>query len=197
MRIVHFLLASSLFLLLSCAGPSTQQAEDDAQSKPSLSVEEQAFMDNLRTLCGKSFLGEETYMAEGRESWAHKKFVMHVTICEDNRIHIPFHLDDDHSRTWMFLVEDGRLRFRHDHRHPDGSPEDLTLYGGYADGAGTAFIQHFPADAYTVKILQDTLGRQWDIAMADNLSIMTYQLRYDKKLVFEASFDLLNPIQME
>ncbi len=49
-------------------------------------------------------------MAEGRESWAHMEFIMHVTLCEDDRIFVPFHLDDDHSRTWMFLVEDGKMR---------------------------------------------------------------------------------------
>ena len=133
-------------------------------------------------------------MAPGRESWADKDFVMHVVLCEEDRVHIPFHLDDDTSRTWMFLVEDGRLRFRHDHRHPDGTPEESTLYGGYSDGTGTAFAQYFPADQYTIELLVDTLNRQWNIILDENLQNFSYQLQYHGEIVFRADFDLSNPI---
>lgn len=184
-------------MMMACGGPSEPASEEATTAPPVLSEAEQSFMANLLSLCGKSFQGEETFMAEGRESWADKLLVMHVAYCDEDEVRIPFHVDDDHSRTWIFMTEDGRLRFRHDHRHADGTPEDLTLYGGYANGEGSRFIQHFPADAYTVRMLQDTLGRQWDIAFADNMSIMTYQLRYDNELMFEASFDLLNPIESE
>lgn len=155
---------------------------------------ERAFLDNLASICGKSFRGEETYMAPGRESWAEKDFVMHVTVCEDDRVHIPFHLDNDQSRTWMFLMEDKGLRFRHDHRHEDGTPEDQTLYGGYADGTGTEFQQNFPADDYTIELLDDTLGREWRVILDEDMSTFTYQLHYSSELMFEAQFDLTNPV---
>jgi len=87
----------------------------------------------------------------------------------------------------MFLAEDQGLRFRHDHRHKDGTPEDQTLYGGYADGSGTAFIQRFPADDYTNAMLDDDHARQWNIVLAEDLSTMTYQLLYQRELIFEAN----------
>lgn len=183
-----------LMLMFACDNPATKESEPKQDAENMLSEQEQTFFDHLRALCGNSYAGEETFMAEGRESWAHYDFIMHVTVCTDNRVHIPFHLSDDHSRTWLFLIEDGKLRFRHDHHHEDGTPEDQTLYGGYASGKGTAFVQHFPADEYTVELLQDTLGRQWDIRLEENLSRMTYQLRYHGELVFEAAFDLTGPI---
>ena len=134
-------------------------------------------------------------MAEGRDSWAHMDFVMHVTVCEEDRVYIPFHLDEDQSRTWMFLVEDGRLRFRHDHRYPDGTPEERTLYGGYADGTGTVFRQHFPADEYTIELLHDTLNRQWNVVMDEEMTNFSYQLQYHGEIVFQADFDLTQPLE--
>jgi hypothetical protein len=95
----------------------------------------------------------------------------------------------------LFLIEDGRLRFRHDHRHEDGTPEDLTLYGGYSDGTGTAFVQYFPADDYTIELLQDTLGRKWAIVLNEELTTMKYQLWYHDKVVFEGAFDIANPVE--
>lgn len=192
--------AISLFIFLlafaAFGNAPTENKNDEVPKVPELSQSEQAFMGHLRSLCGKSFAGEETFMADGRESWSHFDFVMHVTVCEADRVHIPFHLSDDHSRTWMFLAEDGRLRFRHDHRHADGTPEDQTLYGGYADGNGTPFVQHFPADDYTVKHLNDTVGRKWTVILAEDLSSMKYQLSYSDELIFEGTFDLTNPIEI-
>ena len=40
----------------------------------------------------------------------------------------------DNSSTWMFPVEDGRLRFRHEHRHDDDTPDEITMHDGYGNG---------------------------------------------------------------
>ncbi len=188
------LMLAIAIIATSCTQRSTGEKTGESAHQPVLSENEQAFLDNLASLCGNSFAGQETYIAPGRESWAEKKFIMHVTVCEPQAVHIPFHLDQDHSRTWMFLAEDQGLRFRHDHRHEDGTPEDQTLYGGYADGSGTAFVQRFPADDYTNAMLSDDHARQWNIVLAEDLSTMTYQLLYQGELIFEAQFDLSRPI---
>ncbi|MBW6535518.1 MAG: hypothetical protein K0B11_10945 [Mariniphaga sp.] len=155
---------------------------------------EKAFLNNLTGLCGKSFRGKETYTAPGRDSWADKDFVMHVTVCEEDKVYIPFHLGEDHSRTWMFIMEGQRLRFRHDHRHEDGTPEELTMYGGYSDGTGTGYKQKFPADDYTIKLLDDNASREWRVILAEDISTFTYQLLYNGEVVFSAEFDLTRPI---
>lgn len=159
-----------------------------------ISDNQMAFLKNLASLCGKSFSGKETFTKDGRASWAHRKFVMHVTVCDDSKVHIPFHLDEDKSRTWMFIMEEHGLRFRHDHRHEDGTPEEQTLYGGYANDNGTAYEQHFPSDEYTNNMLGDGVPRQWNVILADDLSTFKYQLHYGGELVFEAEFDLKNPL---
>ena len=154
---------------------------------------EKAFLNNLAGFCGKSFRGKETYTAPGRDSWADKDFVMHVTVCEQDKVFIPFHLGEDHSRTWMFFMEGEKLRFRHDHRHEDGTPEELTMYGGYSDGSGTEYMQKFPADDYTQNLLDDNDTREWRVILAEDLSTFTYQLLYNGEVVFSAEFDLTRP----
>ncbi len=185
--------------LFSCRAPAGKESQTTVNNTKTSEVSalpetQQAFLDNLAGLCGKSFTGKETYSKSGRDSWADRKMVMHVTVCDDSGVQIPFHMDEDKSRTWMFLAEDGKLRFRHDHRHEDGTPEDLTLYGGYADGNGTALKQFFPADDYTIDLLTDTLGRRWEVSISDDLSTFSYQLHYSGELMFEAQFDLTKPI---
>ncbi len=170
--------------------------EKDTEEKV-LTFEERGFLNNLASLCDKSFEGQQIYMEESRESWEDKKFVMHVTICEDDRVHIPFHLDDDHSRTWMFFIDDKGLRFRHDHRYEDGTPEEKTLYGGYADGKGTQFRQQFPIDQYSIELLDDhDKMRQWNIKLAEDMSTFSYKLLYYGEVVFQADFDLTKPINV-
>ncbi len=196
-----FQLIAIATLLVSCGQGQREssQGHDEMVDRlealeSSLSEPEINFLDNLAGLCGKSFRGKETYSAPGRESWVEKDFVMHVTVCEDDRVYIPFHLDEDQSRTWMFLATEKGLRFRHDHRHEDGTPEELTMYGGYSDGKGTGYRQNFPADEYTINLLEDTLGREWRIILTDDLSSMIYQLHYSGQLMFAAEFDLTEPI---
>ena len=133
-------------------------------------------------------------MKEGRESWAQFPFRMFVTRCDNQEIHIPFHVGENKSRTWMFIVEEGRLRFRHDHRHEDGTPEDMTLYGGYANDKGTPFRQEFPADDYTINIHPRSEGSIWVVELAQDMSSFNYQLHHNGELLFHAKFDLTKEI---
>lgn len=197
MRIKFIIILSLLAIIYTGCGTSSNKNNDGSLSSDAfeeLSEKERAFMNNVASLCGKSFYGREVYVQPGRESWANKILFMTVSLCEDSLIHIPFHIDNDKSRTWMLMADNGKLRFRHDHRHEDGTPEDQTLYGGYSDGSGDAFKQYFPADDYTRKLLTDTLDRQWNIILSEDLSKMSYQLQYRGEIVFMADFDLTAPI---
>jgi hypothetical protein len=189
------ILMSGLLIMTGCVSPE-KRAKEDTKSDEIIQDDtgQLAFLANLAAFCGKSFEGREVFMAEGRESWADKQFIMHVTVCEFGMVHIPFYLDDDHSRTWMFFIEDGKLRFRHDHRHADGTPEDVTLYGGYADSSGDAYCQNFPADEYTCDMLPNSCTAEWRVKLSDDLSTFRYMLFSDGELFFEAAFDLSNPM---
>jgi hypothetical protein len=198
MRLKLFIILCLMVFLYAGCGSSPRNDESNqtlsTNAFSDLSEKERAFMTNLATLCGKSFYGREVYVQPGRESWSNKVLFIKVELCEDSRIHIPFHVDEDKSRTWMLLTDNGKLRFRHDHRHDDGTPEDQTLYGGYSDGSGDAFKQYFPADEYTRELLTDTLNRQWNIILSQDLSKLSYQLQYHGEIVFMVDFDLTSPM---
>ncbi len=185
-----------LMLFVSACGPRTQPSEDRAELPPDQLISEthQAFFDNLASLCGKSFAGKQIYRSHHASGWAHLDMVMHVNVCENDQILIPFHVGEDRSRTWMFLVEDGMLRLRHDHRYPDGTPEEESLYGGYADNRGTAFVQHFPADEYTAGLIDDGGGNVWTIMIDEAFTTYTYRLERDGEKRLRVDFDLTKPL---
>ncbi len=180
----------TLWVLVACG----QRSAPPEVGTELTNLQEKAFLNHLAGLCGLSFEGQQLYMREGRESWEDKHFVMHVTVCEDDRVYVPFHLDDDHSRTWMFLVEEGRLRFRHDHRDPDGTPQRSTMYGGYSDGQGSEFVQYFPADDYTIDNRISSANSIWIVELAEDLSTFSYSLVAGETLIFKGEFDLTKPI---
>ncbi len=191
-----FILLSAL--VLSACGPRQQGEEEAAAGQLTttglLSETHQEFFRNLQGLCGKSFRGEQIFRSHHAPGWEEYEMVMHVEVCEEGRILIPFHLGEDRSRTWMFLVEDGSLRLRHDHRHPDGTPEDESLYGGYADDTGTAFVQHFPADLYTAELIDGGGGNIWTIGFDEALTRFTYRLERDGEKRLRVDFDLTEPL---
>lgn len=193
-----FLITAIAFLTFAC-GPRTQTGEETTETLHAVETTvgsgltsgvHREFLNNLATLCGQSFEGEQIYRSHHGAGWGDLDLVMHVTVCEDDRVLIPFHVGEDKSRTWMFLVEEGRLRFRHDHRHPDGTPEDETLYGGYADDNGTAFAQYFPADDYTGQLIDGGAGNLWTVMISKDLSTFTYMLERDGEKRFRLDFDL-------
>jgi hypothetical protein len=82
----------------------------------------------------------------------------------------------------------------HDHRHPDGSPEDVSLYGGYADSMGTPFTQNFPADPFTCEQYPTSCNATWTVSISPDLTTFSYQLKNFGELLFKADFNLANPL---
>jgi hypothetical protein len=185
------LFSAMIFMFTSCA--QVRQTDDRATQLES--EHHQAFLGNLASLCGKSFKGKQVYRSHHGASWAEKTMIMHVAECQEGHIYIPFHIDDDTSRTWMFLVEDGKLRFRHQHLHEDGTHEDDSMYGGYADDRGDAFTQYFPADEFTAGVIEEGGGNLWIVNMDEELNYFSYRLDRDGEKRFEIVFDLNNPIE--
>jgi hypothetical protein len=192
-----FILPLMFFFLVAC-GP--QQSRDDQREETSnrlTSEVHQAFFDNLSALCGNAYAGRQEYRSPHGESWAGRTMIMYVDVCENDFIHIPFHVDDDWSRTWMFIIEDGRLVFRHQHLHEDGTPEDGSMYGGYANQEGTSFVQYFPADDFTATVIEGGGGNVWTVTIDEEFRFFSYRLDRDGEKRFEIVFDLENPLDRQ
>lgn len=166
----------------------------DWQASPTVGFtksDQEVFFERFMQIEGKKFAGQQVFIHESMESWQGLDLVMHVREFHPDVVYIPFHVGENTSRTWaLYRDNNNRLRFRHDHRHPDGTPESLTLYGGYHNHDGNSLMQVFPADDYTCNIHPGLCDNEWTLRFNENMTVFSYLLRKDGELVFQADFDL-------
>lgn len=158
-----------------------------------------AFLAHLATLCGTAYPGKivANEPANPDDQFAGKALVMHVRDCSPTRIAIPFHVGDDHSRTWIITRTPTGLRLEHDHRHADGSPDELTLYGGDTRGPGNANRLEFPINSSTTALftrldLAASLTNTWALELYPGKRFV-YELARPGRL-FRVEFDLTSPV---
>ncbi len=153
-----------------------------------------AFWGNLQTLCGQAFEGELITHPEGETGFVDQRLIMHVRDCHEDWIRIPFMVGDDRSRTWLITREDGRIQLKHVHRHEDGSPDEVSMYGGKASNRGQATTQYFPADEQTRQMIDAAFSNVWVIEVQPQQTF-TYGLwRLGTPRVFQIDFDLTRPV---
>lgn len=162
-----------------------------------------AFLAALSSLCGKAYAGRvvanEPAAAPGAppDPFEGKALVMHVRECTPHQVRVPFHVGDDHSRTWVITRTLDGLRLKHDHRHEDGAPDVLTMYGGDTTTPGTAQRQEFPADAESKALferqgLKASMTNVWAIELEPGRRYV-YELARPGRL-FRVEFDLAKPV---
>ena len=120
------------------------------------------FWNNLQKHCGKAYEGS-LVLPENDPAFGGKRLTMHVRSCSANEIKVPFFVGDDKSRTWVFTLKDGLITLKHDHRHEDGSEDEVTQYGGSASNTGSATTQVFPADQFTASLLPRAASNVWSV----------------------------------
>jgi hypothetical protein len=153
-----------------------------------------AFWTSLQKLCGRAFAGTVQAAPADDTTFKDKELVMHVRACENDRIRIPFFVGDDRSRTWVLTRRKDRILLKHDHRHEDGTPDKVTMYGGWTTSGGAAERQMFPADQQTVEILPAAAANVWWIEIVDG-QYFTYNLRrLGTERYFSIRFDLAKEI---
>lgn len=159
------------------------------------------FLGNLRALCGQAFAGRivaNEPPSTTPDPFEGKQLVMHVRECADAQVKVPFHVGDDHSRTWVLTRVGGQLRLKHDHRHVDGSPDAVTMYGGDTVAEGTPLRQEFPVDAGSVAMferegLAASVTNVWAMELDPGRNFV-YELSRPGGRLFRVEFDLSNPV---
>ncbi|KRG79388.1 hypothetical protein ABB30_01005 [Stenotrophomonas ginsengisoli] len=164
-----------------------------------------AFLAALASECGKAFAGRivANEPATGQpDAFEGKALIMHVRGCDKpaEELRVPFHVGDDHSRTWVITRTDGGLRLKHDHRHSDGSEDVQTMYGGDSVAAGTAIRQEFPVDAYSIELferegLQQSTSNSWAMEIEPGKRFL-YELSRPSGRLFQVEFDLSQPVAL-
>ena len=157
------------------------------------------FFNNLSKLCGKSFAGKVISSDPQDADWAKETLVMHVRDCSDQEIKIPLHVGENRSRTWIVSKTDNGLRLKHDHRHEDGKPDEVTMYGGDTEALGSHSRQAFPVDQFSKDMfvregLDVSVTNIWTLTLDDDSSF-TYALARENR-DFRAEFDLTKPVKM-
>jgi hypothetical protein len=175
------------FLASACGRP--------AESNILPSTPQDTFWNSIQQLCGRAYEGR---LAEGSPTdtiFETHRLVMHVRQCGASEVRIPFHVGNDHSRTWILTRLNGSIRLKHDHRHADGSEDEITQYGGDTADEGTAERQEFPADAFTAGLVPAAATNVWTIEVVPGV-VFAYALRREgSDRRFRVEFDLKREVE--
>ncbi|WP_245584988.1 hypothetical protein [Psychroserpens burtonensis] len=151
------------------------------------------FWNTLQSHCGKAYQGQLELPKEDKD-FGGKQLVMHVRKCTDKEIKIPFFVGEDKSRTWILSYDDNQMTLIHDHRHKDGTKDDVNFYGGITTNTGKADIQIFSADKHTQKMIPAAATNVWWITIDE--TTFTYNLRrFGTDRVFKVVMDLTQTIK--
>jgi hypothetical protein len=167
------------FLFISCSSEQNTQRN---------------FLANYSDYCGYAYKGQTNFVdLAGGDLFENAELTVIFRDCEEGIVRMPFHVDDDTSRTWIVQMTPQGLHLSHDHRYEDGSQHEANFYGGYADGEGNVMVQYFPSDWRTIR---DRPARQANLwAKEFDLAEMKYYYRLylNDELRLEAEFDLSDP----
>lgn len=166
-----------LVLLIAAYACSNAALADDASN---------AFFHSLERLCGARFEGAMTFPSTGQDDFAGKLLVAEFNSCTTSEIRIAFAVGDDTSRTWIISRTAGGLQLQHDHRHPDGTEDAISMYGGEALPDGTASEQSFAADAHTKQLIPAAATNVWTLRLGKDDQTLVYDLQRDGKPRFTA-----------
>lgn len=187
------------FSIMGCGSPDSEKEEnllisDEVEVLGSTEIQQQ-FLSNLRQLCGNTYLGEPVYPLDDPEHpFYDQPILVSFSVCEENRVHMPLQVGENTSRTWELTLSEEGLLLKHNHRHEDGTVEDLSMYGGWATDEGTEWNQFFPADEETAEMLPEAATNVWNMVIRPDEGIFEYILHRHGNLRFHAVIDISEPI---
>ncbi|MFT5210312.1 MAG: hypothetical protein ACI9CE_002037 [Flavobacterium sp.] len=164
---IHFLKSLIVLALVILAAVAPARAEQQAH----------LFFDQLASLCGSQYVGEMTFPTEGQDSFKGKELMAYIKQCDGEQIRIPFAVGDDTSRTWVFTKTEKGVKLKHDHRHADGSVDEVSNYGGDSNSSGSVLSQSFPADEFTQALIPAASTNVWSITLSSDHKKMIYHLK--------------------
>ncbi len=183
-----------LLLAGGCGGDDASREPADAALVEAQGPQDR-FWTSLASLCGQAFPGTLLEDTSGGGLFEGQDLVMHVRECFDDEIRVPFHVGENRSRTWIFTRTAEGIRLKHDHRHEDGSEDEVTQYGGDTADEGTDMRQEFRADAYTAELIPAAATNVWTVEIHPG-DMYAYALRRegtDRRVRVE--FDLTRPVE--
>ena len=193
---VACLMCAAVFIV-ACSG---EQAPDQGPGTDTAPVD--AFMARIAGHCGQAFAGRilTDVPQQDDNAFTGQELTMHVRECSENELKIPFHVGEDRSRTWILTRTADGLRLKHDHRHEDGSPDAVTMYGGDTAEAGSAVRQEFPVDQESIAMferegLSASVINVWAMEIEPGERFVYELARPGTERLFRVEFDLSTPVE--
>jgi len=178
-----------LAVLITSCNSNSDQKPSESENVVSVSSES-AFFQSLAERCGDVYYGNSVYPDDPNHELYGAELKMTIESCTENEIRIPFQVNEDRSRTWILTLSDEGLLFKHDHRHEDGTPHDLTNYGGWAANGGSPTKMSFPADSETAEMLPEAATNVWTMELDLENNQFTYFLERHSQPRYRAAFSL-------
>lgn len=182
-------IALILAVLITACNSSSEHQPSETENIVSVSSES-AFFQSLAQRCGDVYYGDSVYPDDPEHELYGAKLKMTIESCTENEIRIPFQVNEDRSRTWILTLSDEGLLFKHDHRYEDGTPHDLTNYGGWASVGGSPTKISFPADSETAEMLPEAATNVWTMELDLDNNQFTYFLERHSQPRYKAAFSL-------
>jgi hypothetical protein len=186
-------------LLTGCATPVGIRVHNRANlaTVPAPDAAQSAFFAKLSTQCGATHEGVASVTPNRPgDHFAGRKLVLHLASCSADEIRIPFAVGDNRSRTIIIRNDSTGLSVKHDHRHADGTPEAVTMYGGPAVNGGSALVQSFTGDPYTTKLIPNMLSPLWIMRLSEDGQTVRYDLEVANKQVYRFDLRKVYPVAM-
>lgn len=202
MKGIYWLILSCLvlFTFTVCAEeekPETnfKYTPDEAAEEYEIAPEQLTFWENLQEHCGNAYEGKLADATPYYESFDADEIIINFRECTDTLTHISLHLDDDHSRNLLITKQPGTLQLKHDHRHDDGTEDEITQYGGLANSPGLETRQIFYADDHTAEILPMREDNFWFIDLMND-ETLAYGVHWPKQgHSIRMEFDISQPVK--
>ncbi len=187
----YFMVANAFFMVANALGAENAQT---------------GFFKQLSNLCGQAFAGKLVRDNSSDKRFRDKVIILHIRDCSAREIRMPMHVGDDHSRTFILTRNDGNIKLEHDHRHDDGHPDRVSMYGGTTQDMGTEWRQDFPINDFSRRLFMEndlrvSLTNIWTISIRAGQTV-SYQLRRpamkgkpESGRDFKIDFDLNAPVE--
>ena len=182
-----------LALAVAVIGCAREGAAPEAGGEPGYDDPQLVFWASLQELCGQAFEGRVVENVPPDDAFE-GRIVMHVRSCDPGVVRIPFSVGEDRSRTWVLSTTSVGLRLKHNHRHEDGSEDEVSRYGGDTRGQGEPTRQEFYADAFTAELVPAAAANVWSVEIRPG-ALFAYALRRegtDRR--FRVEFALTRPV---
>lgn len=157
----------------------------------SLPVSAQSLFDTLQKHDGRAYPGKMSFSNKANDEM-NQPMLMTVKVVSESEIRVPFQVGENKSRTWILTRTAEGITLKHDHRHDDGTPDELTNYGGTDSNVQLGNQLIFPADQETITMLPEAATNAWSLRLSPDGKQLFYYLERHKQPRFEAVFDLSN-----